>query len=61
MKYIKKEATAQVVNIISKENLDKLNKRFGTNYKKSDKSISILRLREIKKLMEEKPKGFYGI
>ncbi|MCE5328721.1 hypothetical protein LLG07_00045 [bacterium] len=64
MKYIKTVSEIPLVNLISKEDLENLNKRFRRNYKHEPKTfariIQSFRFKELKKLMEEKPKGGYG-
>ena len=63
MKYKTGQATeVPLLNLISKGDLEKLNKRFGRNYKPEKvktfaRIIEAFRFKELKKLMEEKPKG----
>ncbi len=56
------ETEVPLLNLISKEDLQKLNKRFNRNYKPDKpktfaRIIQSFRFAELKKLMEEKPKG----
>ena len=67
MKYGKKRIISEVplINLISREDLDRLNKRFGTFYRphKTDTSKIIMetKLDELDRLMRQKPKrGGYG-
>jgi len=67
MKYKTEQAPeVPLLNLISKTDLERLNKRFHRNYKPERpkafaRIIQSLRFSELKKLMEEKPnKGGYG-
>jgi hypothetical protein len=68
MKYGKKRVISEVplINLISREDLDRLNKRFGTFYKPKNevttaKIIIETRLDELDRLMRQKPeRGGYG-